>query len=212
MRSINFNRPARLLGAALLAVFVLTGCASSPKVFINENPGTDLSAYKTYNYQGTLGTDERKGYRSILSNYFIEAMDRELLARGYIKSASPDMIVNFYVHTEEKIKTTTSPNSSMMGMGGYYGYRGGYYGGYNGYAGSETRVTQYTEGTVNIDLVDKAAGELAWEGILVGRITDEVRENLKLAVSNAVTEVISEFGYTAPGFVPMQAAEGGNSG
>ncbi|MEE4184776.1 MAG: DUF4136 domain-containing protein [Gammaproteobacteria bacterium] len=197
---------ARAAAAAALALLV--GCSSPAKIFINENPGANIAAYKTYNYQSQLGTDEREGYRSILSNYLIAATDKALQARGYTRAADPDMIVNFYVNTEEKIRTTSTP-SAPMPMG-YYGYRGGYYGAYGGYNTYETRVTQYTEGTLNIDLVDADKKELAWEGVTVGRITDEVRENLELAVNTAVADILAKFNYTAPGYVPLTA--GGNDG
>lgn len=194
-----------LLGAALA---VVTGCSSSAaKIFINENPAADIGAYKTYNFQSRLGTDEREGYRSILSNYLIAATDKELQTRGYQRSDSPDMIVNFYVNTEEKIRTTSTPTAGApMGMG-YYGYRGGYYGAYGGYNAYETRVTQYTEGTLNIDFVDSSRNELAWEGVVVGKITDDVRENLELAVNNAVAGALAKFKYTAAGFVPQTAGD-----
>jgi hypothetical protein len=185
------------LGLALLVI----ACASGPKVFTNVNPAASFGNYRTYSYAETLGTDERKGYRSILSNYLIDATDRELQSRGYRKVANGDLVVNFYVHTKEKIRTTSSPT-----MGGYYGYRAPYYGAYGGY---ETQTTQYTEGTLNIDLADTATDELAWEGVAVGRVTDDVRNNLEVAVNNAVAEIFTRFSYTAPGFVPVASSDGG---
>jgi len=188
---------SRLLPAVAL-LLALAGCASGPKVFTNVNPAADFASYKTYNYESTLGTDDRKSYRSILSNYLIKATDREMAARGYTKSSDPDLTINFYVATEEKIRTTTTPR-----MGGYYGYRVGYYGAYGGY---ETQVSQYTEGTLNVDLIDGGKKELAWEGIAVGRVNDDVRSNLEGAVNVAIAEVFSKFNYTAPGFLPPQSS------
>jgi hypothetical protein len=179
---------------------ILASCASTPKVFTNENPQANFQSYKTYNFEAMLGTDERKGYRSILSNHMIDATNTEMRSRGYTLSDSPDLIINFYVHTQEKIRTTSSPS-----MGGYYGYRGSRYGAYGGY---DTQVTQYTEGTLNIDLVDNAAHELAWEGVTVGRITDKVKENLKAAVHGAVAVVFDNFPHYAPGFVPPTPPQG----
>ena len=201
MNNANMLSALKVLG--LMAALSLASCTSGPKVFVNENPAAKFGDYATYGYRAQLATDERRGYRSILSNYFIAAMDREMAARGYKKSDNPDVLVNFFVATEEKIRTTSSPT-----MGGYYGYRGGYYGAYGGY---ETQVTQYTEGTVNIDLIDKQAGELAWEGVAVGKITDSVKENLELAISSVVREVMTKYPYSAPGFVPPPA-DGGTDG
>ncbi len=84
-------------------------------------------------------------------------------------------------------------------MGGYYGYRGGYYGAYGGY---DTTVTQYTEGTLNIDLVDNTTDTLVWEVVTVGKITDKVRENLKETVNEVVPELMAKYPYIAAGYVP----------
>ncbi len=188
----------KTLALAGIALLALAACSSGPKVFTNENPAADFGSYKTYNYESMLGTDDRKGYRSILSNYLIAATDREMQARGYTKSGSPDLRINFYVATKEIIRTTSSPS-----MGGYYGYRAPYYGAYGGY---ETQTTQYTEGTLNVDLVDNSKGELAWEGVAIGRVSDKVKNDLQGAASNAIAEVFGRFPHTAPGFVPVQPA------
>lgn len=201
---MRVNSAPRNLGPLLIAVAatsLLAACSSGPKIFVNQAPDADLSAYKTYNYAEVLGTDNRGENRSILTNYLINAVDRELQGRGYSKSNSPELLVNFYVNTKEKIRSTTSPSMGMTG--GYYGYRGGYYGAYGGY---ETTVSQYTEGTLNIDLVDNASKTLIWEGIAEGRIDDEVRENVQGAVNIAVRDIFAKYPYTAQGFVPATPA------
>ena len=199
MQQTRIFHPLTGIIVTAIAVTILAACASSPKIFVNQDPNADFSKYKTYNYEPVLGTDERKGYRSILSNYMVTAMDREMQSRGYVLSDNPDLLLNFYIHTEEKIRTTSSPS-----MGGYYGYRGGYYGSYGGY---DTTTTQYTEGTLNIDLIDSASATLVWEGVTVGRITDKVRENLEAAVNAAIPEIMASYTQMASGFVPPQPVE-----
>ena len=170
------------LGLPLLCgALLLAGCASGPKIYTNEDPTVDFGKYRTFGFQAQLGTDNDQ-YASLASQYLKAATVREMEARGYKESANPDMIVNFSVNTEEKIRTTQSPTA-----GGYYGYRG--YGAWGGYGGYETRVTQYTEGTVNVDLVDAEKSQLIWEGVIVGKVTDEVRENLAEVCDAVVTEV-----------------------
>jgi len=188
----------------VIAIVVLTlglnACSSGPKIFTNENPSADFTNYTTYNFEPRLGTDKRDGYRSILSNYLVAAADSEMQARGYQRSDNPDLVLNFYVHTKEKIRTTSSPS-----MGGYYGYRGGRY---NTYGGYDTQVTQYTEGTLNIDIVDNRSAQLAWEGIAVGRVNDEVLKNLEAATNAAIAEIFGKFPHTAPGFISQLPTEG----
>ena len=201
MQLTRFFRSIISLMAVLIAATFLYACSSGPKIFVNQNPEADFANYRTYNYQEPLGTDEKAGYRSILSGYLISAVDREMQGRGFSRSDNPDLVINFFVNSKEKIRTSQTPT-----MGGYYGYRGGYYGAYGGY---ETTVTQYTEGTLNIDMVDRGTRTLVWEGVAVGRVTDEVRENLQAAANAAVGEIMAEFDHFAPGYVPPPADETG---
>jgi uncharacterized lipoprotein YajG len=189
--------------ALVLAIIVLTGCASGPKIYANQDPSADFSQFKTYGYT-QLDTDTDR-YGSLLSQYMKTAASRELEARGYSKSDNPDLLVNFHIHTQEKIKTTQTPTSSA----GYYGYRGygGGYGGWGGYGGYETQVTQYTEGTVNVDLIDKKRSQLVWEVALVGRVTDKARENLEATVDEVMLEVFLSYPYIAGSNVPQPPPE-----
>jgi hypothetical protein len=191
-----FQNKIRVLGlSAICLTVLLTGCASKPKIYINQNPSADFGQYRTFGFQDQLGTDGEQ-YSSLASGYLIAATVREMTARGYTESADPDLIVNFSIKGEEKIRTTQTPTS-----GGYYGYRG--YGAWGGYGGYETRVTQYTEGTVNLDLVDASKQQLVWEGVIVGKVTDEVRENLQQVCDEVVTELLSSYPYVAGNSTPQ---------
>ena len=58
--------------------------------------------------------------------------------------------------------------------GGYYGYRRGYYGAWGGYGyGTQTHVSSYTEGTINVDMVDRVEKRMVWEGVAVGRVNEK---------------------------------------
>ncbi len=183
----------RLIPATFMAtaIVLLAGCASAPKTFFNEDPAADFSAYHTYGFPKTLGTDEQAGYTSLLSKYLMAATSREMEARGYKRSDTPDLLVDFSLHTKEKIRTTSTPTT-----GAYYGgYRG--YGGWGGYAGYETRVTQYTEGALSIALVDAKKNQLVWEGIAQGRIDDKARENLQSSVNQVVALLFKSYPHRA---------------
>jgi hypothetical protein len=64
----------------------------------------------------------------------------------------------------------------------------------------ETRVDQYVEGTLNIDVVDATTNKLVWEGSIAGRLTDEDIRNMEKTVDEAVAAVMSGF--------PIQSASG----
>lgn len=59
--------------------------------------------------------------------------------------------------------------------------------------GYETRIDQYTEGTLHIDVVDAGRNTLVWEGSVAGRITDEVIANLEKSIDKGVRIILSEF-------------------
>ncbi len=171
----------------VLAMLLVAGCASGPSIYANKDPGADFATYRTFNFMNPLGTD-RPGYSSVLSEYLRTAASRELEARGYQKSDNPDLLVNFNVQTKDKVQTTTTPSGPAYG--GYYGYRSGYYGTWGGY---DTQVTQYTEGTLTVDVVDAGRKQLAWDGTAVGRIREEARKNLQQAVDRVMTQIFEKF-------------------
>lgn len=180
-------RRRRYAIAGMLAAMLLAGCASGPSIYVNADPAANFSGYRTYNFMNPLGTD-RPGYSSVLSEYLRTAASRELEARGYRKGDNPDLLVNFNVQTKEKVQTTSVPSGPAYG--GYYGYRSGYYGTWGGY---ETQVTQYTEGTLTVDVVDAARKQLAWDGTAVGRVREDARKNLQPAVDKVMAQIFAEF-------------------
>jgi hypothetical protein len=187
----SYFRSARTALAGVLAVLLVAACSSGPSIYSNVDPAANFSTYRTYNFMTPLGTD-RPGYSSVLSQYLRTAASRELEARGYQKSDTPDLLVNFNVKTKDKIQTTTTPSGPAYG--GYYGYRAGYYGTWGGYGGGyDTQVSQYTEGTLTVDVVDAARKQLAWDGTAVGRVREETRKNLQPAIDQVMTQIFAKF-------------------
>jgi hypothetical protein len=180
--------------SSLLAILALLvgGCASSPNTFSNVDPGVDFNQYKTFGYFPTLSTDKEQ-YQSLVSNFLKVAVAQELVVRGLDHDEeNPDLRVNFYINTQDKIKTRSVPTA-----GSYYDYRDPFYdpwGGYGGMGGGyETRVDQYTEGTLNIDVVDSKTNKLVWEGSIVGRLTEKDVRNMEKTVDEAVAAVMVDF-------------------
>lgn len=186
----SFIRRGSSATLRMLAIVLLASCASGPSIYVNTDPAAAFATYRTYNFMTPLGTDG-PGYSSILSQYLRSATSRELEARSYQRSDSPDLLVNFNVQTRDKIQTTLS---SGPRYGGYYGYRAGYYGAWGGY---DTRVTQYTEGTLTIDIVDAARKQLAWEGTAIGRVRDKDRQNLQAVIDEVIAQFFAQYPYRA---------------
>lgn len=173
---------------AILAIGMLSvGCTSTPNTFSNSAPGVDFTQFKTFGYFETLSTDNEQ-YQSLVSNFLMVAVAQEFDKRGFTHAADPEVLVNFYIHTQEKVRSRSVPTA-----GAYYGYRDPFYDPWVGYGGYETRIDQFTEGTLNIDVVDAASNKLIWEGSIVGRVTDADIRNLEQTIDNAVAAVMANF-------------------
>ena len=178
----------------LLLLASLAGCSSSGTLRSDYDPGADFGAFQTWNFIEDAGPDYA-GYESLFTRYMLEAITIEMDKRGYVKSDNPDLLVNFNAYIQDKTKVTTT--SAPM-AGGYYGYRGGHYGAWGGYGyGTETRVSQYTEGTFNIDIIDANRHQLVWEAVAVGRITSKVRENVRKTVMEGVPNFFALYPFVA---------------
>ncbi len=144
-----------------LSALLLAACSSGPNIKADYDPSVDFSQYQTFNFYNPMGI-ENPNYSSIIGQMFRDAITREMEKRGYTLSDDPDLMMNVSAILEDKTKVTTY-NDPMYG--GYYGYRRGYYDPWYGYGyGTSTHVSQYTEGTVNIDMVDARAKRMVWEG------------------------------------------------
>jgi hypothetical protein len=188
-------RSVTLLALAC-AVCIFSGCATGPKVRANYDKSVDFAQYKTFSFASPLGTD-RAGYKTIVSQHLTAAARAELEARGlqFVETA-PQLLVNFNAKLSEKMRVDSYP-APATGMG-YYGYRGGYYSAWPAYE-SDTVVSSYTEGTLNVDVVDVARKQMVWEGVAVGSVSDKDADNLQPAIQRVVAKVFEKYPVPAPG-------------
>jgi hypothetical protein len=123
----------------VIPAILLSACASGPTIVANTNPGTDFSAFKTYNFFQPLGTDRAGGVRTPLSSRLISSMNRELISRGMSLSDSPDLLVDFVVSAEDRIDVRTTPTHTV--------HRTHWNRGFSTWPTYNTTVRQYTEGS-----------------------------------------------------------------
>jgi hypothetical protein len=181
--------------SAMAVAMMLSACASGPTIQSDYDRSVDFSQYKTYGYFNPMGI-ENPNYSSLLGQMFRDAIDAQMQSRGYVLSDNPDLLINVSARLEDKtqVRTYTDPM-----YGGYYGYRGGLYAPWGGYGyGTTTHVSQYTEGTVNIDMVDIDQKRMVWEGIAIGRVNEKKRnENLRQDIMDGVAEMFANYPFRA---------------
>jgi hypothetical protein len=181
----------------IAVTLLIASCATSPvsRTAADYDRSADFSAYRTFGFFETLGTDAA-GYESLVTQALKSATRREMEARGYAYAETgADLLINFNAKLAQQTRVSQTSAPPM-----YYGYRRGYYGGWSTYGyGTQTHVDQYTEGTLNIDIVDANRKQLVWEGVAIGRVTDKVRQNREAAINAAVAEVFAKYPFRAGG-------------
>jgi hypothetical protein len=193
-RTRRLTAPARVL--AVLLIILTASCATGLEVRSDEDPSTDFSQYRTYDFFDPMGIEG--GYNSpIFGELFREAIAREMSARGYRKGDNPDLLVNVTARTDDKVSMRAYSSPYMSG--GYYGRPGGaHYGSAVGVGvGVGTRATKTTEASIFIDLVDSDKQRVSWQGVAVVDVNDKVAQHLRDAVYTSVNVVFKQYPHKA---------------
>jgi len=170
--------------ASLFLLLIVFSC-SSVNVYSDYDKGTDFSNYKTYAFY-KKGIDKVE-ISDLDKKRILRAIERELKAKGMVPSDNPDLLVNIFTKSREKIDVYNN---------NYYGWYPWYYGyGYGpGYGFGYTNVTSSTEGTLFIDLIDAGKKELAWQGIGVGILSYAKNiEKKEARINEIVTNIMMQY-------------------
>jgi len=195
---LKIRSKMKLFVIAAVAI-IGVGCASqhNAKVDFDKNTEIDTTQYKTFAWlteNKILSASE--DINPVMKLRVDQAVEDSFIAKGYklISSAEEaDFAVSYTVGNRDKIKVNSYPASYNTSFGwgrGYYGSRG-YYGGMN--MGTETRVTNYTEGRLAIDVYDVKTHQPAWHGWAVKRITSDDREEPEQLIKDLVEKVVVNF-------------------
>jgi len=171
----------------ILLTFMFASC-SSLKTSYDYDKQSDFSSFKTYSY-----TEEAVNLpiQELNRTRLINAIDQQMTTKGFTKSDNPDVLIDLHVKAEQKqdaTATTTGP-----GMYGGYGapWRYGYGG---GFSTTQINVNEYVEGTLFINMVDKAANKLVWQGRGTKVLDEDVSpEKREANINTAVTEIFKNY-------------------
>ena len=189
---LQFLRRLRVLAPAA-AVLLVAGCAASPRIRSQSAPNADVMRYQTYGFFEKLGTDTST-YASVLSLNLKEATSREMDRRGYRRvDQGADLLLNFDVTTKDRIESRGTVGPVGLGLGlGWGDWRYGY--GYGWGAGiADTMIQTVTEGTLTIDVVDRAKNEIVWSGSAASQVTSRTLDDPKGAIDSAVPKIFERF-------------------
>lgn len=162
--------PRRLLalGFGLLCVW---GC-SHLRVDTDYDTDLDFSRFRTFAWLEPPVTSEPRESsieefvdpferNSLLDKRVRQAVERELLARGYQRASDgqPDFELQYHVLLKDRMQVRSYPDV-------YYGH--GRYPYYYGASAGGVSTYNYQEGTLIVDVIDAGTRQLAWRGWAVG--------------------------------------------
>lgn len=178
---------------ALCGLVLLAGCATGPRITTEADPRADFSAYRTWAFYTPLAI-ESDGYETQTSALAKAAVRNEMERRGYTYSESnPDLWVNINAYLERRTDVSSVPT---VDYAYYYSYRHrGYFA--VPYWNERTHVYRYTEGTMNVDLVDAREKRLVWEGIAVGRVANMRPDQRAQRVNSTIAEIFANYPHRA---------------
>src|SRR5690625_2420990 len=166
------------------AALLFAGCATGARISTEADPRADFSAYRSWAFYEPLAV-EAYGYETATSEIVKRAVEREMDARGYVfDGENPDLWVNVNAYMQRRADVSSMPT---VDYAYYYHYRARRYVAVP-YWRDRTHVTRYTEGTMNVDLVDADRNRLVWEGIAVGRVSNLTAENREPRISQTIAE------------------------
>lgn len=168
--------------ALVMSVVFLSAC-SSLKVTTDYDSNVDFSKYKTFAFYKT-GVDKAE-ISDLDKRRILRAIENELVGLGFIKSDNPDMLVSIFTKSRQKVNV----NQNNFGYGFGWGWNPWMWNGMN----NNVNVSQYTEGTLFIDFIDKNKKELVWQGVGTGALKIDDRAKKEARIKEFVKEIVSRF-------------------
>jgi hypothetical protein len=176
----------RAFSIAILLLF-LCACANV-QVSQDYDPLVDLSQYGSWQWReavqppvGDLRIDN-----PLLDRRIRTAVGNHLESRGIVlASERPEIDLSYRLDLERKIESDTM--YSTVGVGRYYHP---WYGG----IGTETRIRQYDESRLTIDINDADTGQLLWRGVGTYRFkTHKTPQDAAAAMQKIVDKMLNQF-------------------
>jgi len=191
---MNFARMA--FGAAISAALVLAACETPAKVSVLQSATASITPGATYAWAPAVsptGHGDPRIDNDIIRERIRTAVNANLGAKGYQLVSDPEsahLLVAYYVGLQPR----TDYRVDTFG-GGYYGYGYGW-GMYGAPSNVDIKTINYVDGTLILDLKDRASGQLAW------RATSEKRINEGDGAQDRINKLVADMVVSLPGTAP----------
>ena len=191
MHPLRICRPLAAFAAS--ALLFLSACSSGPpKPELDYNHEYDFSNVRTvafFKNSGEVSGDNPLQLSDMQRNRIDDAIKVAVENRGFTflaDASKADLLLTWHLGTQNKTDVR-STQSMSVGYGGYGGY--GRYGGYNRYSSyncwscsptqSNVSVSNYTEGTFIIDMIDPELRQSVWRAVTQSKLKGEKMEQAR---------------------------------
>ena len=154
---------------ALASALVLSADMAIAQTSAQTAPGSNLSAYRTYEW---LGTTPPAGTNPIIVQQIIADFDAAMASRGYQKTPGGELTLVLSLGAQNKTDIQTW-----------------------GRFGLQTSVYQYTEGQLSLDVYDSTSKQALWHGQVAKTVNPNKPNPAK--ISKAVNKLMTKFPGTA---------------
>jgi hypothetical protein len=168
----------------LLSILLLLFVASCSSVYVNADydKNVNFTTYKTYAYH-KAGIDKIE-ISDLDKRRILRAIDQQMLAKGFTKSETPDLLINVFTKSREQVTVNQFNNG--------FGYGWGY--GWNPFmmGTGQVNYTTSTQGTLYIDLIDANKKEMIWQGEGNGVLTQNT-DRKEERILEFVTKILAQY-------------------
>lgn len=166
----------------VLAIFLFCFACESIKITSDYDHGVDFNKFKTFTFtkEATqLPTND------LVRRRILDALSKTIKSKGLAEvTENPDILVDLNIRLENKQQTS----ASSMNIDGFYGRRWGIG---TGFTTTQINTTDYTEGTLIINMVDASKQELVWTGSGTSTVTERSVQQNKL--ETGIKKILAKF-------------------
>lgn len=189
----------RLAMSALVALTLASCATKPPEPAVDFAPDYNFSQPKTIGFYAMSGevTGNNPTELTDFQRDRIDAALRSALeARGFVfvdKTADADLLLSWHLNLMDKTDVKTYNNPSYGASVGYSRYnRYAMYNCYNCMNQTDVRVTEYTQGTFIIDMVDPVENASVWRSVTQSKLKEETIRD-QAALDSAAIRVLAGF-------------------
>ena len=188
------------LAMSVLVALTLISCATKPpEPVVDFAPDYNFSQPKTIGFYAMSGevTGNNPTELTDFQRDRIDAALRSALeARGFVfvdKTADADLLLSWHLNLMDKTDVKTYNNPTYGASVGYSRYnRYAMYNCYNCMNQTDVRVTEYTQGTFIIDMVDPVENASVWRSVTQSKLKEETIRD-QAALDSAAVRVLAGF-------------------